>query len=246
MKSDLPIEPHATSLPVMLHQRSSRKRSIVALLLIVPVSSIAALTSTVVMPGAIGQGIAVCCGIWMLVFPVAWHVLIEKQQLRWKISSTGWQVGLILGAMMFALISGSYWFVGRYWLNMLDIRARVSGMGMNIPMMVFGFGTFQTLVNSLIEEYVWRWFVYRHCALLWSETRAVWISAGFFTLHHIILMLAYCDDWRLVAVGSLAVFSAGVLWARCMRTFKSLLPSYLSHLAADLALQIISWHLLLS
>jgi uncharacterized protein len=35
------------------------------------------------------------------------------------------------------------------------------------------------------------------------------------------------------------------LWAVCMRVYKSLLPSYLSHLAADLALQIASWYILL-
>ncbi|WP_309733817.1 hypothetical protein [Chamaesiphon sp. OTE_75_metabat_556] len=57
--------------------RSSRNRSILALLLIVPVSSIAALCSTVIAPGAIGQIIAICCGIWMLIFPVAWHVFID-------------------------------------------------------------------------------------------------------------------------------------------------------------------------
>jgi hypothetical protein len=82
--------------------------------------------------------------------------------------------------------------------------------------------------------------------LLWSKTRAVLICAGFFTLHHIILMIAYCDDWRLIYVGSIAVFIAGVLWARCAKIYNSLLPSYLSHLAADLALQIVSWHVLLS
>jgi uncharacterized protein len=226
--------------------RSSHNQSILALLLIVPVSSIAAICSTVIAPGAIGQGIAICCGIWMLIFPVAWHVFIDRQQLRLRVTQDdGWLVGIILGILMFGLIFGCYWFAGKYWLNIPDIRARVTQMGMNIPLMVFGFGTFQTLVNSLVEEYVWRWFVYRHCELLWSKGWAVWISAGFFTLHHIILMAAYCDDWRLVLLGSIAVFIAGVLWARCARKYNSLVPSYLSHLAADLALQIASWHILL-
>jgi uncharacterized protein len=226
-------------------RQSSRHRSLFALLLIVPISSIGAIVSTVIAPGAIGQAVVLVCGIWMLILPIGWHVWIDRQQLRWRRSLDGLSVGIILGAMMFGIIFCSYWFVGRYWLNIADIRARATQMGMNIPLMVFGFGTFQTLVNSLIEEYVWRWFVYRHCQLLWSKRWAVWLCAGFFTLHHIILMLAYCDDWRLVVVGSLAVFIAGGLWARCMRTYKSLLPSYLSHLAADLALQIASWHILL-
>jgi uncharacterized protein len=225
--------------------RIDRYRSIIALFLIVPVTSIGALCSTMIALGGIGQGIAVSCGIWLLVFPLLWQVSIERQPLRWRLATDGWRVGVISGALMFGTIFASYCFGGRYWLNIPDIRARVSQMGMNIPLMVFGFGTFQTLVNSLIEEYVWRWFVYRHCARLWTQALAVWISAGFFTLHHIILLVAYCDDWRLVVLGSIAVFGAGVLWARCARVYRSLLPSYLSHLAADLALQIASWHILL-
>jgi uncharacterized protein len=225
--------------------RRERNRSIIALLLIVPITSIGALCSTVIFPGAIGQGIAICGGIWLLVFPILWQVSIERQPLKLRYALDGWLIGVILGVIMFGVILGSYWFAGRYWLNIPDIRARVSQMGMNIPLMVFGFGTFQTLVNSLIEEYVWRWFVYYHCARLWTQRLAIWISAGFFTLHHIILMIAECDDWRLVVVGSIAVFVAGVLWAKCVQIYRSLLPSYLSHLAADLALQIVSWHILL-
>ncbi len=181
----------------------------------------------------------------MLIFPIVWHVSIDRQRLQFNKSIDGLVVGIILGVAMFATILGSYWFVGRYWLDLADIRSRVIQMGMNISLMVFGFGTFQTLVNSLVEEYVWRWFVYRHCALLLPPQPAVWLSAGFFTLHHIILMVAYGADWRLVAVGALAVFIAGGLWASCFKAYRSLLPSYLSHLAADLALQIVSWHVLL-
>jgi uncharacterized protein len=36
-----------------------------------------------------------------------------------------------------------------------------------------------------------------------------------------------------------------VIWAKCFATYRSLLPGYLSHLAADLALQMISWQVLM-
>ena len=78
MHLNLAIDP----LLQQLRRQSSRNRSILALLLIVPISSIGALTSTIVAPGAVGQGIAVCCGIWMLIFPVAWHVSIDRQRLK--------------------------------------------------------------------------------------------------------------------------------------------------------------------
>jgi uncharacterized protein len=223
----------------------SRNRSIIALLLIVPVTSIGVIMSAFVAPGAIGQTVAAICGLWLVLFPILWHRLVDRQSPNLKLSNDGWLTGIVLGLLMFGLIFCSYWFIGRQLLNIADIRSRTSQMGMNIPLMVYGFGTFQTLVNSFIEEYVWRWFVWRHCQTLWPKRLAALISAGFFTIHHIFLLVAYCDSWWLVLVGSIAVFIAGVLWAISVQTYKSLLPSYLSHLAADLALQIASWHILL-
>jgi uncharacterized protein len=224
----------------------TRSRAILALFLIVPVSSIAAIMSVWLAPGIIGQTVAICCGIWLLLFPILWHKFVDRQRLKFDFDRPqGLWVGIILGLGIFGIIAASYWFVGRYWMDIADIRARVDRLQMNLPLMVFWFGTFQTLVNSAIEEYVWRWFVFQKCEVLFDRS-AVWISAIFFTLHHVVLALAYCQDLRLIAGMTLGVFIAGIIWARCFAKYRSILPSYLSHLAADLALQIVSWHVLLS
>ena len=183
----------------------------------------------------------------MVIFPMYWHRVVERQPLDFKLtkSGSGLWVGIILGLAMFGIIFGSYYTLERHWLDLADIRARVDRMQMNVALMVFGFGTFQTLVNSFIEEYVWRWFVFQKCEVIVGKRVAVWLSALFFTLHHVILLLAYCNDLKLVAIGSIAVFLAGVIWARCFSIYRSLIPCYISHLAADLALQIISWQVLL-
>jgi uncharacterized protein len=222
-------------------------RPYIPLIAIVPATSIGALASTFIAPGIVGQSIAICCGIWMVIFPIYWRRFVERQPLDFNLtkSGSGLWVGIILGLAMFGIILGSYYAIGRHWLDLADIRARVDRMQMNVPLMVFGFGTFQTLVNSFIEEYVWRWFVFQRCEVIAGKQVAVWLSALFFTLHHIVLLLAYCNDLKLVAIGSIAVFLAGVIWARCFAIYRSLLPVYLSHLAADLALQIISWQVLL-
>jgi uncharacterized protein len=184
----------------------------------------------------------------MVIFPICWQRFVERQQIEFNLtkSGSGLWVGIILGLGMFGMILGSYYAIGQHWLNLTDIRARVDRMQMNVPLMIFGFGTFQTLINSLIEEYVWRWFVYQKCELLVGKQVAVWLSAFFFTLHHVILLIAYCNDLKLVAIGTIAVFLAGVIWARCFAIYRSLVPSYVSHLAADLALQIVSWQVLLA
>ena len=221
-------------------------RACLPLLAVVPATSIGAVASTFIAPGIVGQSIAICCGMWMVIFPIYWQRVIERQPLEFNLtkSGSGLGVGIILGLGMFGIIFGSYYTIGQHWLDIADIRARVDRMQINVPMMVFGFGTFQTLINSLIEEYVWRWFVYQKCEVLVGKRVAVWLCAFFFTLHHIILLIAYCNDLKLVAIGTIAVFLAGVIWARSFAIYRSLLPCYISHLAADLALQIISWQVL--
>jgi uncharacterized protein len=225
-----------------------RHRSLIALLLIVPVTSIGALMAAWIAPGIVGQSIALLGGIWMVIFPSLWRrwdpafgpIVRFKSPPR-----STWLAGIVLGALMFGLIAASYWLVGRYWLDGADVRSRVQQLGLNVPLMIYGFGTFQTLVNSFIEEYVWRGFVDRHCQVVWSPRWAIVLSAAFFTVHHVILMRAYCDDVGLILIGTLAVFAAGAVWSIARRFYRSLLPCYLSHLAADLALQIVSWHILL-
>ncbi|MGL5796089.1 MAG: CPBP family glutamic-type intramembrane protease [Waterburya sp.] len=45
-------------------------------------------------------------------------------------------------------------------------------------------------------------------------------------------------------LGSLGVFLAGIIWAWCFSRYQSLVPSYLSHILADIAIAIIGWQLL--
>jgi uncharacterized protein len=231
----------------MFWNSSMKNRALWALALIVPATSIGALSSALIAPGLPGQIVAIGCGLWMVLFPVFWQKQVERKPLALGLAASQKSLGIgaALGLGMFCIILSSYWFVGRHWLDVADIRARVVAMQMNVPLMVFGFGTFQTLVNSWIEEYVWRWFVYQKCEVVWGKSAAVWISAVFFTLHHVVLLVAYCGDWWLVVIGSAGVFIAGVIWARCFGLFRSIAPCYLSHLSADLALQIVSWHVLM-
>ena len=48
----------------------------------------------------------------------------------------------------------------------------------------WGLAAYLTLLNSLLEEYVWRWFVFRRAEELLSGRRAVVLAALLFTVHH--------------------------------------------------------------
>ena len=64
------------------------------------------------------------------------------------------------------------------------------------------------------------------------------------TTHHSIALYGYTHSWSVVWLGSLGVFLAGIVWAWCYSHYQSVIPGYISHVLADLAIAIIGYQLL--
>lgn len=227
-------------------ENSDRQNAQLALILLVPASSIGVAMSLFIAPGTIGTIASVLCGLWLLVLPIAWSILRDRYQLH--LSLPKYQellVGVVLGLLMFGIILGTYWLFGQQWIDAADAKLKVQQMGMSNPTILLIVQAYFVLINSLIEEFIWRWFVYKKCEIIIPGKAAIFLSALFFTLHHIIVLAAY-TDWRGVLLGSIAVFAAGAIWSWCYLTYRSLWASYISHAIADLALSIIAWRILFS
>ena len=217
-----------------------------ALWFLVPVASIGVAFSTFISPGIIGQGIFTLTKIWLVVFPWLWRLKIEKKTIRtpkvtWK--QINW--GLILGVVMSVAIVTSYFGIGQQFLDVAAVREQAIAAGITDVRLYFAGVMYWSFVNSFIEEVVWRGFVYRHCKTLFPRLSAILISALFFTLHHIIAMAFYLQDFGLVLLSSLGVFIAGTIWSACLQR-SSFWSAYISHILADLAIGFVGWHLLFS
>ena len=227
-------------------ENSPHKNALLALILLVPAASIGVAMSLFIAPGIVGTIVSVLCGLWLLGLPIAWSVLGDRYQLH--LSLPKYQellVGMVLGLLMFGIILGTYSLFGQYWIDATDAKAKVQQMGLSNPAIFWIVQAYFVLINSFIEEFIWRWFVYKKCEILIPGKAAIFLSALFFTLHHIIVLAAY-TDWHGVILGSLAVFAAGIIWSWCYLTYRSLWASYISHAIADFALSIIAWQTLFS
>jgi hypothetical protein len=100
-----------------------------------------------------------------------------------------------------------------------------------------------TLVNSLMEEYVYRWFLFRQCEALIKRPAAILVSAAIFSAHHVIAVSQYLEP-SLVVIASTGVFVGGAIWSWLFAQYRSVWPCWLSHVLADIAVFTLGWWLL--
>ena len=195
--------------------------------------------------GTFGQAFFVVTRLWLLGFPLGWFLFIDQGRITWRLPSRrDFTSGLMLGVLMAGVISIAYLSIGKHWLDASIIRAAAETVGLAEPWAYLAFGLYFTFINALIEEYVWRWFVYQKCAVLFDGKLAVYVAALCFTLHHIIALAGYTSNTLVTVIGSTGVFIAGATWSWCFLRYQSLWACYLSHALADLAIALIGWDLL--
>ncbi|MEG4351508.1 CPBP family intramembrane metalloprotease [Microcoleus sp. LAD1_D3] len=221
-----------------------RQTALLALTLLVPAASIGIIAGLYIAPGGWGQTLSVLCQVWLLVFPIAWSVFVDREKLSLSLPKRQELLaGSIWGIFMFAVIVGIYSLFGQQWIDPVIAKEKSHQLGISSLNIYLTVEAYFVLVNSLIEEFTWRWFVCKKCQLLIPGTKAIFLSSLFFTIHHIFVIAAY-SDWQAVLLGSLAVFTAGIIWSHSYLTYRSLWPSYISHAIADLALASIGWQIL--
>ncbi len=223
----------------------SGQNPLLALLLLVPAASIGVAMALYIAPGSLGQAVFSCCKVWLLALPLAWFFWVDRGKLRisWPKQQELW-TGTILGLVMFGIILGAYWLFGQHWIDKTDLRTKAQDVGITSAYIYVLGAMYWTLINAFLEEYIWRWFVWSKCQILIPGLGSVLLCALLFTLHHIIALTFYTQDWLVVILGSLGVFMAGAVWSWCYLTYRSIWSGYLSHVLADLAIAFVGWQLL--
>jgi membrane protease YdiL (CAAX protease family) len=196
-------------------------------------------------PSLLGRIVFLLCQVGLLALPLVWFFWVDRGKLRIsRPKRRELLAGGVLGLLMFAIILSAYWLFGQHWIDTVDVRAKAQQVGISRPIIYLVGAMYWTFINSLFEEYIWRWFVYSKCEVLIPGKGAVLLCGLLFTLHHIINLVAYTENWLVVVLASLGVFLAGAIWSWCYLIYRSIWASYFSHILADLAIAIICWQLL--
>ena len=228
------------------HLEGLPPRPLLALGLLVPVPTFGTLMAMVLAPGPVGQAVFLVCKAWILAFPLVWHLWVERG--RPSLSPPrrgGFGAAVLTGAAIIAIMFAAYFLLGGHWIDAEHVARQAAKNGIGTRARYIAMALFWILINSLMEEYVWRWFVVRQCERLMRPSLAVVVSALLFTLHHVVALRVQFD-WRVTILASLGVWCGGMTWSWLYVRYRSIWPCYVSHILADVPIFVIGWWLIFS
>lgn len=176
--------------------------------------------------------------------PLLWVLGVERR--RWAVRRPPVKAlasGVVTGVVIGGAVLTFYFNLPAEWLNTDGLRDRVGAYGLLDHFLLFV--TFICVINSGMEEYYWRWFVFGGLAREMPWRWAAVISAAGFTLHHIVILTAYFSGAGLIALCNAGVFLGGCIWAVQYRRSKSICASWVSHALADAAIMVVAYDLLI-
>ncbi len=190
----------------------------------------------------IGKGI-------QFLLPVVWVFFVLREKFAWtQPNRRGAVLGIIFGAAVLAAIFGLYHLLlkpnGVFEGPAGPIRDKVRGLGLDTIWKYAALGTFYALCHSALEEYYWRWFVFKRLKERLSLWTAIAVSSLAFMAHHVILMATFfgwVSPWTYLF--SLAVAVGGVFWAWLYARSGTLFGPWLSHLLVDAAIFTVGYDL---
>ncbi len=224
--------------------QQAQHRAILALLFLVPAPIVGTAVGMVLYPGPVGSAVYGLSKLWMWVLPALWWLAVDKAKPGWsKPDKGGFAVAAGLGLAIGAVIVAAYFLVGSYMIDAEQVRQVAAGNQLTSLPRYLALCAYLILVNSVMEEYVYRWFIFRKFESLLPSWAAVFAAAACFTAHHVIALVAQLG-WFAGCLCSLGVFIGGVVWSWLYLRYRSIWPGYLSHAIVDVVVLAIGYVLI--
>lgn len=227
-------------------RRVGELRAALALLLLVPAPSLGAAASMLWWPGTPwGQGLFVAAKLWIVALPIAWWFGVERGRPSGSPAKRGgFGVATVLGIAIAGFIALAYAITrGMGLIDPQVVASRAAETGLDDLRLYLLGAVYWVTLNSLIEEFVWRWFVFRQFEVLVGGAPAVAAAGLAFAAHHVIA-LAVQFSAPMAALGSLGVLVGGVIWSWLYLRYRSIWPCYVSHAIADVPIFVIGYRLI--
>ncbi len=187
------------------------------------------------------------CKAFQFLFPLIWVCIILREPIRLPENPrSGLAAGIGFGLMISLAMVALYflWLKPRGLLESagVEVGHKVHGFGVNGVGKFIAMSAGYSLVHAFLEEYYWRWFVFRRMQLWTSLSTAVIVSSLGFMAHHVLVLSVYFG-WSnpLTYFFSVSVAVGGAVWAILYHRSGNILAPWLSHLLVDASIFLIGF-----
>jgi len=176
------------------------------------------------------------CKLWLLIAPAYWYLRVEGKEIsRSPADKNGLVMGAFTGILMSAIIL-LMWYIFGDTIDVESMLVEMETTGLTDIRIYIAGMLYWIFLNSLLEEYVFRWFVTtKGIDLLGSEVAGIILSALLFTLHHAIALHYFGFVWWQTVMASFGLLSAAAIWSWLYIRYKSIWVCWLSHAICDIA-----------
>ena len=224
---------------------TSRNIALLGLILVSIAPSVSVVTGFAFKVGLFAVFVFIFTKIWVFGLPAFWHLRIEKKELSWSpVQKGGWGLSLLLGVGMMAVIWLAYFILGEQMLQPDALKAILDPVGLTEPWKLAAAIVFWVFVNSVLEEYVFRWFITSKIErLVGGKWRSAFLSSAIFTLHHSIALVFFLDPFGAI-LASVGVFIGGTIFSWLYLEYRSVWIAWVAHACADVAIFAIAWNII--
>ena len=223
-----------------------RTIAILGLFLVSIAPSVSVITGFAFKAGALAVIVFIVTKIWIFGLPAFWHIYIEKQKFSWSpVKKGGWGMAFILGIGMMLVVWLAYFILGEKMLQPDALKAILDPVGLTVPWKFAAAIVFWVFINSVLEEYVFRWFITSRIEqFVGGKWRSSLLSSAVFTLHHSIALIFFLDPLGAV-IASLGVFIGGTVFSWLYLEYRSIWIVWITHACADIAIFAIAWKIVI-
>lgn len=228
-----------------IDSNSHKHLALIGLILVGIAPTVSVLTGFAFKAGALAIIVFVFTKLWIFGLPAFWHLRIDKNGFsRSPALNGGWAVSAGLGIVMAVVIMLAYFIIGDTLLSNEDLIEILDPFGLTTPWKLMLAILFWVFINSVLEEFVFRWFITSKIEQLVSgKWLPILLSAGVFTLHHTIALAFFIDPLGNF-LASMGVFVGGVIFSWIYIEYRSIWVAWVAHAIADVAVFAIAWQMI--
>ena len=228
-----------------IDSNSHKHLALIGLILVGIAPTVSVLTGFAFKAGVLAIVVFVFTKLWIFGLPAFWHLRIDKNAIsRSPALNGGWAVSAGLGIVMAVVIMLAYFIIGDTLLSNEDLIEILDPFGLTTPWKLMLAILFWVFINSVLEEFVFRWFITSKIEQLVSgKWLPILLSAGVFTLHHTIALAFFIDPLGNF-LASMGVFVGGVIFSWIYIEYRSIWVAWVAHAIADVAVFAIAWQMI--